>query len=225
MRSLSCLPSSPRLLDCKLLTLILLTIAILEVTNSLLRTLRYWGYPKWLSLAMAPFAVLGTALLIYFRHPGTYVGWLVMCQLFQGIYSGVWALTGQLAITASVNHQEVAVALALYSLFGSIGSSIGEAIAGAMWTNIFFDRLVEYLPEGQKDLAAGIYASLDTQLEYAGTVTGEAINHAYGYVMRLMVICGVCFIPLCIASILLWRNVNVKRTEEERGRQMKGFVF
>lgn len=174
---------------------------------------------------MTPFAVLGTALLIHFRHPGTYVGWLVMCQLFQGIYSGVWALTGQLAITASVNHQEVAVALALYGLFGSIGASIGEAIAGAMWTNLFYDRLVEYLPKASKDLATDIYAKLDTQLLYAGTPEGEAINLAYGYVMRLMVICGVCFIPLCIASILLWRNINVKRLEEEKGRQMKGRLF
>lgn len=194
-------------------------------TNSFPRTLRYWGYPKLLSLAMTPFAVLGTALLIHFRHPGTYVGWLVMCQLFQGIYSGVWAPTGQLAITASVNHQEVAVALALYGLFGSIGASIGEAIAGAMWTNLFYDRLVENLPEASKDLATDIYAKLDTQLLYAGTPEGEAINLAYGYVMRLMVICGVCFIPLCIASILLWRNINVKRLEEEKGRQMKGCLF
>lgn len=187
--------------------------------------LRYWGSPKYLSLAMTPFAVLGTALLIHFRHPGTYVGYLVMCQLFSGIYSGVWALTGQLVITASVNHQEVAVGLALYGLFGSIGASIGEAIAGAMWTNMLFDRLELYLPADQKDLAASIYASLDTQLEYAGTPTGDAINQAYAYVMRMMVITGVCFIPLCIACIFLWKNVNVKKLEEEKGKQMKGNVF
>jgi MFS family permease len=174
---------------------------------------------------MTPFAVLGTALLIYFRHPGTYVGSLVMCQLFQGVYSGVWALTGQLVITASVNHQEVAVGLALFGLFGSIGASIGEAIAGAMWTNMLYDRLETYLPADQKDLAASIYASLETQLEYAGTPTGDAINHAYAYVMRMMVICGVCFIPLCIGCIFLWKDINVKKIEEEKGKQMKGYVF
>jgi MFS family permease len=187
--------------------------------------LRYWGSPKYLSLAMTPFAVLGTALLVHFRHPGTYVGNLVMCQLFQGIYSGVWALTGQLVITASVNHQEVAVGLALFGLFGSIGASIGEAIAGAMWTNMLYERLETYLPADQKDLAASIYASLETQLEYAGTPTGDAINDAYAYVMRMMVICGVCFIPLCVGCIFLWKNVNVKKVEEEKGKQMKGYVF
>ncbi|KAI7217658.1 major facilitator superfamily transporter [Hortaea werneckii] len=187
--------------------------------------LRYWGCPKWLSISMTPFAVLGTALLIHFRHPGTYVGWLVMCQLFSGIYSGVWVLTGQLIITASVNHQEVAVALALFGLFGSIGASIGEAIAGAMWTNMLYNHLVAFLPAESKDLAASIYASLETQLTYKGTPTGEAINQAYGYVMKRMVICGVCFIPLCIICILVWRNVDTKNLEKERGEKTKGARF
>lgn len=187
--------------------------------------LHYWGSAKHLSLAMTPFAVLGTALLIHFRHPGTPVGYLVMCQVFQGLYSGVWALTGQLIITASVNHQEVAVALALFGLFGSIGASAGEAVAGALWTNMLYERLESYLPAETKALAAGIYASLETQLEYAGTPTGDAINLAYGYVMRMMVICGVCFIPLCIGCVFLWRDVNVKKLEREKGRQMRGMVF
>lgn len=220
MHSPSCLLSSLRSPACKYFC-DALTSSSLTASS----VLRYWGSPKYLSLAMTPFAVLGTALLIHFRHPGTYVGYLVMCQLFSGIYSGVWPLTGQLVITASVNHQEVAVGLALYGLFGSIGASIGEAIAGAMWTNMLYDRLELYLPADQKDLAASIYASLDTQLEYAGTPTGDAINQAYAYVMRMMVITGVCFIPLCIACIFLWRNVNVKKLEEEKGKQMKGNVF
>ena len=174
---------------------------------------------------MTPFAILGTALLIHFRHAGTYVGWLVMCQLFSGIYSGVWALTGQLAITASVNHQEVAVGLALFGLFGSIGASIGEAIAGAMWTNMLYNRLVYYLPADSKGEAASIYASLTTQLTHAGTPIGDAITSAYEYVMRMMVITGVCFIPVCILCILLWRNVDTKNMEKVRGRQAKGTVF
>ncbi|KAI7341063.1 major facilitator superfamily transporter [Hortaea werneckii] len=186
--------------------------------------LRYWGCPKWLSISMTPFAVLGTALLIHFRHPGTYVGWLVMCQLFSGVYSGVWVLTGQLVITASVNHQEVAVALALFGLFGSIGASIGEAITGAMWTNMLYNHLVDFLPAESKDLASSIYASLETQLTYKGTPTGEAINQAYGYVMKRMVICGVCFIPPCIICILGWRNVDTKNLEY-RGEKTKGARF
>ena len=121
--------------------------------------------------------------------------------------------------------------LALFGLFGSIGASIGEAIAGAMWTNMLYERLETYLPADQKDLAASIYASLETQLEYAGTHTGDAINDAYAYVMRMMVICGVCFIPLCVGCIFLWRNVNVKKAEEEKeenvvpGRREHVFMF
>jgi hypothetical protein len=78
-----------------------------------------------------------------------------MYQLFQGIHKGVWALTGQLAITASVNHEAIAAALAFFGLFGSIGASIGEGIAGAMWTNMLYDRPEAYLPADQEGLAAG----------------------------------------------------------------------
>jgi hypothetical protein len=40
-----------------------------------------------------------------------------------------------------------------------------------------------------------------------------------------MVIAGVAFMPLCIASIFVWKNINVKKLEEEKGKQTKGMVF
>jgi hypothetical protein len=40
-----------------------------------------------------------------------------------------------------------------------------------------------------------------------------------------MVITGVCLVPFCIASIYLWKNINVRKLEEEQGKQTKGTVF
>merc|ERR1712093_595825 len=88
---------------------------------------------KFTAYGGIPFVVLGTALLIHLRTPSTHVGLLVMCQVFNGIGTGIWATTAQLAVMASVSHQEVAVAIALWGMFGSIGSAIGQAIAGALW--------------------------------------------------------------------------------------------
>ncbi|CAM1502212.1 Fc.00g041960.m01.CDS01 [Cosmosporella sp. VM-42] len=99
--------------------------------------IRYFGQYKWPSFAGIPFCVLGTALLIHFRTLSSSVGYLVMCQLFNGISSGIWTMTAQLAVMSTVNHQEVAVALALWSMFVSIGAAIGIDIAGALWTSIF----------------------------------------------------------------------------------------
>jgi MFS family permease len=92
--------------------------------------IRYFGTFKWPSIAVSlPFGVLGTALLIYFRTPSTAVNWLVMCQVFNGISGAVFSSAGQIAVMASVSHSEIAVVVAIYGLFGSIGAAIGQAVS------------------------------------------------------------------------------------------------
>ncbi|KAI0465568.1 siderochrome-iron transporter MirB [Xylaria cf. heliscus] len=185
----------------------------------------WWsGQYKWPAvIGGIPFFTLGTALLIYFRHPGTQVGYLVMCQLFVGIGSEIWSLTAQLAIMATVTHQEIAVALALWGLFGSIGASIGLAVAGALWTNILPAKLYEFLPDDAKDQAGEIFGSIVVQLSYPmGTPIRDAIIAAYADVQRKMVITGAAFLPLCLLCLLLWKNINVKELEESRGGRKKG---
>ncbi|KAH6885195.1 major facilitator superfamily domain-containing protein [Thelonectria olida] len=188
--------------------------------------IRYIGTFKWPSIAMTPFAIMGTALLIHFRTPESGVNWLVMCQLFNGIYSGVWALTAQLAIMASVTHQEIAVSIALFGLFGSIGAAMGFAIAGGLWTNILPQQLLARLPEDSKDQMATIYGDITVQLSYPpGSPVRDAINAAYSDVQRKMVITGVAIMPLCIACLFLWKNINVRKLEKTHGTQTKGTVW
>lgn len=187
---------------------------------------RYTGNYKWPAIAGIPFSFLGTALLIYFRTPKSGVGFLVMCQVFNGIATGIWALTAQLAIMASITHQEIAVAIAIFGLFGSIGAAIGLAIAGGMWNNILPQQLYNRLPEGSKDQVATIFGDIVVQMSYAdGTPERDAIVGAYADVQRKMVIAGACLIPLCMASVFMWKNINVKKLEDTRGTQTKGNVF
>ena len=58
-----------------------------------------------------------------------------------------------------------------------------------------------------------------------GTPERDAVVGAYGDVMRKMVIAGACFMPVCLLSIYVWRNVNVKKLEQEEGGQTKGNVW
>jgi len=143
-----------------------------------------------------------------------------------GIGTGIWATTAQLAIMASVSHQEIAVAVALWGMFGSIGSAIGQTIAGSLWTNILPKKLFEFLPADSKDLAADIYSSLVIQTDYPmGTPIRDSIIEAYGDVQRKMVIAGCAFLPLCLITLLMWRSINVKALEREKGKQTKGTVW
>ncbi|KAF2117363.1 siderochrome-iron transporter MirB [Lophiotrema nucula] len=180
--------------------------------------IRYLGRPKWIALAAVPFATLGTALLIHFRRPGVNVGYITMCQIFNGVSGGMIASAMPISIMAAVSHQEVAVVLALNSMFANIGVGVGLAISGGIWTNLLPVKLATYLPPELKDQAGTIYGDIVTQLSYEwGSPAREAIVQSYGEVQRLMVIAGACFMPLLFLAILVWRDYNVKTIKQTRG--------
>lgn len=180
--------------------------------------IRYTGRFKWLGLAAIPVSAISTAAMIYFRHPGTNISLIVLIQIFMAFSGGTLVMTEQLAAMSAVPHNEVAVVLALEGLFMSIGGSIGQSISGAIWTNLLPDKLVEYLPASEKANWKEIYGSLEVQLSYpVGSPARDAIIMAYGYVQRRMLLTGVCFMPLALGCVLLWKNIDVKGKQQTRG--------
>ncbi|KAL4916481.1 major facilitator superfamily domain-containing protein [Aspergillus aurantiobrunneus] len=167
--------------------------------------IRLMGEFKWTAVSGIPIFLLGTALLIPFRQPSTHIGLITMTQILVGLGSCIFTVCGQLAVMALVTHQEIAVVMAVWDLFGSIGAAVGSAIADCL-------RM-----KGGGEFAARIFASLKTQLEFAdGTAEREAIVGAYGELQRKMVIVGVCLVPVCVACTWFWRGVNVKRLVREQ---------
>ncbi|KAL5365589.1 major facilitator superfamily domain-containing protein [Aspergillus floccosus] len=198
-----------------------LTSAIFSPLIGLL--IRYTGEFKWTVWGGIPLLLLGTALLIPFRQPDTHVGILVMTQILVGLGTCVFVVCGQLAIMAPVTHQEIAAVMAVWGLFGSVGAAVGNAIAGAMWTNILPGQLYQRLPDVSKNQTAAIYGDMVLQMSFAdGTPERDAIVGAYADVQRKMVIAGACMIPLCLACVVMWRNINVKKLARD---QTKGNVF
>ncbi|KAF4980093.1 hypothetical protein FZEAL_3814 [Fusarium zealandicum] len=182
--------------------------------------LRYYGRYYWPAVSGIPWCVLGTALLIHFRHPGEKLGYLVMCQVFHGICGGIWAMTGPLAIMTEVNHQEIAVVLALHSMFGSIGQAIGFGISGAIWNNDLPKEMYKALPNDAKNQTAALFGDINLQMaDPIGTPVRDGVIYAYGVVQRQMVIAGCAFLPLIVISVLVWRNLPIDR------KQTKGNVF
>ena len=186
----------------------------------------YTGNYKYVGASGIPLMVLGTALLIKFRNAESSTGYLVMCQLLNGFGSGFLSMTSQMAVMAPVTHQEVAVVLAIYSMFGSIGAAIGETIAGALWTNQLPGLIYKELPAEYKYLTADIYASLAVQISYPmGSEVRTAIINAYATLMHRMVIAGAVFLIPTFISVLAWQNINLKTKEEKEGTQSKGNLF
>ncbi len=178
---------------------------------------------KWTAYTGVPIMLIGTALLIPFRTPSAPVGMLVFTQFLVGLGTQIFSSCSTLAIMAPVSHQYIALVNALETLFGGVGAGIGIAIAGALWNNMIPQELYNRLPEESKANASAIFADIKVQLSYAdGTPEREAIVGAYGHVQRLMVIAGACIMPLCVMSIFVWKNINVRKIEEEQGKQTKG---
>ncbi|KAI8238348.1 Siderophore iron transporter [Colletotrichum sp. SAR 10_96] len=181
--------------------------------------IRQTHHYKWIAMAAIPVACLSTGLLIHFRTPDTYIGYVIMCQILKAVSSGTIIICEQLAVMSVVKHNEVSVMLALIGLATSVGRSIGRAISGAIWTNEFLDKLIKFLPDDAKSDAVTIYGDIKVQLSYAwGSPIRAGIIQAYGAVQRHMVICGAAFMPLALACVFLWKNVNVSKVQQTKGQ-------
>lgn len=177
------------------------------------------GYFRWLLFIAVPIYLLGQGLMIYFRHPNTSVGYLVMCQIFIAIGGSIIILCEQLAVMAAADHQHIAPVLALLSIFGWLGGAVGNTISGAIWTNSFPQALARLLPLEEQVNLPDIYGSLDVQLSYeSGTPTRIAIEEAYGIAQKRMLIAGTAIMGLTLAWILLIKNHNVSKVQQTKGR-------
>lgn len=183
--------------------------------------IRKTGYFKWLLYIAVPLYILAQGLMIYFRRPNQSVGYLVMCQIFTSVGGSIFIIVQQVAILAAVDHQHVAAVLALLSVVGTIGYSLGATISGTIWTNTFEKSLERNLPESDLPDLASIYEDLSQQLSYmVGSPTRLAIQEAYGYTQTRMLAAGTGIMALSIISVLLIRNINVAKVA-----QVKGTVF
>ena len=180
------------------------------------RIISYTGNFKWAAYVGAPIMLIGTAIMIPLRTPESHVGLLVLTQLLVGIGSAFFTTCGQIAAMAPVTHQEIAAVLAVWTMFGSVGSSIGSAIAGGIWNNILPGILSEQLPAESKDQAPAIFGSIAVAMAFPdGTLERDAILVAYSTVQRYILIAGVATMPFTFLSIYMWRNINVRKLEEE----------
>ncbi|KAF9880117.1 MFS siderophore iron [Colletotrichum karsti] len=175
----------------------------------------------WLMFIAVPLYTFGQGLMIYFRQPGQSVGYLVMCQIFTSIGGSVFILCMQVAILAAVDHQHVAAALAVLSVCGNIGGSVGNTVSAAIWTNTFEQALERYLPSSALDSVADIYADLDTQLSFpVGSEERIAIQKAYGYAQTSLLAAGTSVMIFGFVALFMIKNYNLKKMT-----QTKGLVF
>ncbi|KAJ9634441.1 uncharacterized protein PV06_10572 [Exophiala oligosperma] len=178
------------------------------------------GRIKWYALFFGvPMTILGVGLMIHFRQPGVHIGYIVMCQIFVAFGGGTLVIAEQMTVMAVSTHQHIPAVLAMEGLVAYVGSSIGQAIAAAMWTGIFPQKLLEYLPASAQPDFASIYGDLTVQASYpVGSPTRIAIDKSYGDTQRLMLIAATSLYTITLVSTALWKDIDVKKMKQrEKG--------
>lgn len=184
--------------------------------------IRGTGRFKWLFFVCAGFYMLGVGLMVHFRQPNQYIGYIVMCEIFFSLGGSVFILLVQLAVLASVDHQHFAAVLALLYVSGSVGGAIGGTISGTIWTNTFYGALLRELPDMPVANVTAVYGSIVTQLSYpVDSPERIGIQQAYGYAQKRMLIAGLCIMSLVFVWSCFVRNINVSK----KTAQTKGIVF
>lgn len=177
--------------------------------------IRVTGRFKWLLMFAVPLYLLASGLMIYFRSPGHNVGYMCMCQIFLAVGGGTMILIEQVAVLAAASHEDYAAMLALLSVFGNVGGAVGSSVSGAIWTNTLPKKLQELLPADTVDQWADIYESLDIQLSFeVGSPTRIAIQNAYAFSQRNMMIAGTAVMALSIGWVLMMKNIKVKDNKD-----------
>ena len=175
---------------------------------------------KWITILIAmPFEIVGTALLVKFRTRDAKPGLLAMTQVFVGIGGAIIPNTAQIALMASVTHNEVASVLAIFQTVYSVLSSIGEAICGAIWNNVIPRRLDQTLPPDMKNLTMTLVDDFTISLKYPrDSPIPLAIDSAYGEAIRIQAIVGACVLPLLLASVIFWKDLDLKKLQQTEGQ-------
>ena len=101
----------------------------------------------------------------------------------------------------------------MFLTFTSVGGAFGNAVTGAIWSNLLPGYLEEKLAgTAAANATTAIYGNYFNALSYAvGTPERDAINSAYSdvYRIQLIVACcaAVCFLPRhCCRNVLMCIN-------------------
>ncbi|KAM6509563.1 hypothetical protein FALCPG4_017215 [Fusarium falciforme] len=184
--------------------------------------LRRFGRIKYFALCVGvPLVMLGVGLMIKFRTAESHIGYIILCQIFVAFGGGILYPLEHITLMAVSDHEHVPALLAVESAFAETGKGIGYALAGAIWTGMFKDRLVGYLPQAEQSQVDEIYGSINVQSSYpAGSPGFEAIAHAYGDTQRAILITSVGILVATLASTACWKDIDVKKMKQLRDRAL-----
>ena len=142
---------------------------------------------KWAVAIGVIVRLIGYGLMMRMRSADAGVAEIVIIQLIQGLGSGLVGTGCFVAATVSVPHSELAQMTSIAVCLSTLGSTIGTAIGGGIYTNYFKQELVKELgTNGTAKLIAQVFDSITAGLPALGTPERDGIARAVSdYVHRI----------------------------------------
>ncbi|KAJ5925244.1 hypothetical protein N7454_007883 [Penicillium verhagenii] len=177
---------------------------------------KYTKRYKWITVSGFALNLLGLGLAYKYINGHDHLGALVVSQLILGFGEGI-INTMQLGMQTAVSQDDMAAVTALFTTAVGVGSAVGGAVAGGVWTAILPQKLAEYLPSDALGQLAEIEGSIEVAMEYAwGSPTRDAINKSYTSTFRLMMLIAVILEVFALVFALLIQDLNIKEVDESR---------
>lgn len=180
---------------------------------------------------LKPIVMLGTCLflisfglLIRYRGGATepdHAG-VIAAQVVLGIGGGLFPYPTLASIQAATKHEHVAAITSLYFAAYNFGAALGNAVSGAIWTQILPGILEEHL--GNAEVAREWYISPFDKIPHypVGTPERAAVIEAFKHIQRVLCITGA---GLCVALVFfscVIRNPRLPDTQSMEDAEAGG---
>ncbi|OIW32819.1 MFS transporter [Coniochaeta ligniaria NRRL 30616] len=131
---------------------------------------------------------------------------VIGAEVLLGIAGGMFPYPAQASLQVGLKHEHLAVMTGIYLATYNIGSAFGNAVSGAIWTQVLPYALEDRLASINSTLAVSAYGDPFTAASTypVGTPERTAIIDAYQHTQRLLCIAGICLcVPLIAFAFVL----------------------
>lgn len=166
---------------------------------------------KWWLLLGLVIRIIGYGVMFRIRTEHPSLGELIVVQILQGLGDGIVQTGGYISATINVPHKETAQAVALIVTIGMLGSSVGSAISGAIYTSTFPTELRKYLGDAATpEPISNIINSIDADIPAWGTPLRTGISNAYNQVTSYFFIAAMVIIAPSFILVYYLPNQQLK---------------
>lgn len=129
---------------------------------------------------------------------------------------------------ANIDHKDVARGVAIWGTCLSITVAFGSGISETTWKIAITHVLEGALPFDSRNLTKEITDSLATgePMQYPmGSLVRDVVMAAYRVAQNSLVIVAICFVPVAIACVFMWNNIDVRKRDDRENVRTKGVIW